>query len=142
MRHETRLAVDDAIGRGVLLVPRGEGRDDNAGIDQHHRRVRSSVWRTISAGRVGKFSSATATGPWRRRSSRMLIGAIATCRRPSLISSSNTWPGCTPISSRRRLGTTIRPAESMVVLMAEYYHEHATRAASLCHGPCAAPGSD
>ena len=51
-------------------------------------------------------------------------GAISTCRRPSRISSSSTWPGCTPISSRRRLGTTIRPAESMVVLMAACYQNH------------------
>jgi len=30
---------------------------------------------------------------------------------------SNTWPGCRPTSSRKRLGTTIRPAASMVAFI-------------------------
>src|SRR6266540_3629467 len=93
---------------------------------QCHRRMRSSVSLTISAVSVGKVAEGTATRPCRRRSRRISTGAISISRRPSRTSSSSTCPGCTPNSSRSALGTTMRPAASMVVRMARSYH-------AVCH---------
>src|SRR6266540_4911172 len=126
MRDQARAAVDDAISGVMQCVPRGECRDDNAGIDHRHRRMRSSVSLTISAVSVGKVAEGTATRPCRRRSRRISTGAISISRRPSRTSSSSTCPGCTPNSSRSALGTTMRPAASMVVRMARSYH-------AVCH---------
>jgi hypothetical protein len=39
-------ALDHPIGRAMVIVPRGEGRDDNARVNKRHPRIRSSACRT------------------------------------------------------------------------------------------------
>src|SRR5215204_1817296 len=45
---ESHVLVECASCRVVFLVPRGEYGDDDARIDRLHRRMRSSVSRTVS----------------------------------------------------------------------------------------------
>src|SRR6185437_10532038 len=111
--------------RLVLLAPARERGNHDAAV-RRQRRTCSRVSRTISAVSVGISRSVTATNRPPRRSKRIGVAWCSISRRPSTAFSSSSCPGLKPSSSRNRFGTTIRPAESMVVIMAESYHR----------GPC------
>jgi hypothetical protein len=113
----------------VRLVPRCESRYHDAGVGGDHRRMRSSVSRTWSDVRGGSFARGTATRDFARPFKLIRVAGTSISMRPSLTSRSSSCPGRTPRASRSALGTTSRPAESMVVFMAELYHGkwHPTR---------------
>ena len=106
----------------MRLVPRGERRYHDARIGGDHRRIRSSVSRTSSDVRGGSFARGTATRDLPRPFKLIRVAGTSISRRPSLNSTSSSCPGRTPRASRSVFGTTSRPAASMVVLMAEFYH--------------------
>src|SRR6266568_1876485 len=83
----------------------------------HHlqRRAHSSVSRTCSAVSVGSLASGTATIPFPCFFSRIGVGAISISRCPSPARISSGCPGFKPRAWRSGLGTTIRPAASLVV---------------------------
>lgn len=63
---------------------------------------------------------------------RIFVAGTSISRRPSLTRTSSSCPGRTPSASRSALGTTSRPAESMVVFTPEFYHRE-------WHSPWAQP---
>lgn len=57
VRDQSRAFIDGDAGDLVILVPRGEARDDDARIDRGQRRVRSRADRTSSAVSTGSRSA-------------------------------------------------------------------------------------
>src|SRR5439155_7149757 len=125
--HEARAPVDGPASGLVTLVPRREGRHRDARVDCDQRRIRSSVARTCSAVSLGNRRPGTATRPRPRRASLIGVAAGSTSSPPSAIVISTACPAPRPRTSRSAFGTTMRPAASMVVLMAFAYHPAPTR---------------
>lgn len=67
----------------VVLVPRGEGGNGDAGVRRGQRRTLSRVSRTRSAVSGESASSGTATTPTPRFLNCIGVGAISISRRPS-----------------------------------------------------------
>ena len=101
-RH-ARTPRERRRGARVALVPRGEGRHDDARVDGDHRRVRSSVSRTRSSVSGGSFSPGTATAPPARRTRVIAVGAGSISMRPSRSRISSALPRRIPSLSRRSL---------------------------------------
>jgi hypothetical protein len=118
--HQIWLAFKRRTSGVVILVPGGERRDDHARVNGwSHRRVRSRDSRTCAAVSRGSLVSGTATETLPLRLSCMGVGAAMISSLPSLAEISRAWPARRPSSSRNSLGTTIRPAASMVARMGE-----------------------
>ncbi len=116
---KAQAAIKHSSCARVILVPRRECGDHQAGVRRLQRRTRSIVSRTWSAVSAGRSASGTATTPLPRFCSRIGVEAISISSRPSPARISSGWPGLRPSACRRAFGTTIRPAVSMVAFMDE-----------------------
>src|ERR1700682_6373237 len=72
----------------------------------------------LFGGKRGSFVSGTATIPFPLFFRVTEVGTISISRRPSPARISSSWPGFRPRACLSGLGTTIRPAASMVAFMA------------------------
>ena len=109
-------------------MPRGEGSDHDPGIGSYQRRSCSSVSRTCADVSGGTLLLGTAVSDLPLPFKRIGVGGRPISRRPSLTCSSSSWPGRKPRRSRIALGTTSRPAESMVIFVPKSYRQNGTSA--------------
>lgn len=100
MIDQTQSGIKRVSSGLVMLIPRSERGDHQAGVGRFQRRTCSRVSRTCSAVNVGNGVPATATTPLPRFSSRIGVGAISISRRLSLTRISCAWSGLKPRACR------------------------------------------
>ena len=135
VRRQPRVPIEGRQSRSVSIVPRGEGGNDDAGVDrQHQRRTLSKVARTRSSVRGGNSRSGTETRRPFRFSSRIGVAAGSISMTPSRSRISIGRPPDRPRASRIDFGMTTRPAASMVIRMAREYDRTLARLPPLAPG--------
>src|SRR6266508_2606320 len=122
-----RVTSLDLLARGVVMsMPGADNRHEAARVEKirthsssamPRRRSWSSVLPTVSSVKGETRLRGTATVSLPRFTSRTSSGAGSISIRPSATRIVSSEPGEIPASSRILLGTTSRPARSMVVLM-------------------------
>jgi len=127
MVDQVQSVIESITGLRVMFMPGCKRRNDYAVVSRVHRRVCSRVSRTSLAVSLGSSISGIATTPAPRF--RKVIGVAATSisSRPSPARISRDWPGFKLSAWRSDLGTTMRPAESMVVFIPLKWHKNAIR---------------
>ena len=135
VRRQPRVPIEGRQSRSVSIVPRGEGGNDDAGVDrQHQRRTLSKVARTRSSVRSGNSRSGTETRRPFRLSSRIGVAAGSISMAPSRSRISIGRSPDRPRASRIDFGMTTRPAASMVIRMAREYDRTLARLPPLASG--------
>jgi hypothetical protein len=117
MIDQVRFVIDSVASPLVTLMPGCKRGHDYAGVDRLHRRVCSRVSRTALAVSSGSSISGMATTPLPRFCNVIGVAATSISSRPSPARISRACPGFRWSAWRSDLGTTMRPAESMVVLI-------------------------
>ena len=135
VRWQPRVPIEGRQRCSVSIVPRGEGGNDDAGVDrQYQRRTLSKVARTRSSVRGGNSRSGTETRRPFRFSSRIGVAAGSISMTPSRSRISTGRPPDRPRASRIDFGMTTRPAASMVICTAREYHRTLPRLPPLAPG--------
>jgi hypothetical protein len=117
MIDQMRFVIESVASLLVMLMPGCKRGNDYAGVDRFHRRVCSRVSRTSLAVSSGSSISGMATTPLPRFCNVIGVAATSISSRPSPARISRACPGFKWSAWRSDLGTTMRPAESMVVFI-------------------------